>query len=76
MPPVSLSDDQLAIVMACAQPIPASDRAQFLEDVAAQLAQYRELGPGWVSRIATAEQRKVFRPPDLRDSDREGKYSR
>jgi hypothetical protein len=48
--PLSLSDDELRIVMAAAQPIPPQDRDRFLRDVGEQLAKFREVGVGIVGR--------------------------
>ncbi len=61
--PVSLSDDELAIVMDAAQPLEPQARGKFLHDVAAELAKYPELGPGSVHRLVRATQRKYFDPP-------------
>jgi hypothetical protein len=63
---ISLSDDELRIVMEAARPIPARDRDQFLRDVAAELAKYPELGPGVVGRVVAKIQRQPLNPPSLR----------
>lgn len=69
---LALSDDELVIVMAAAQPLRAGDREKFLVDVAGELAKYPERGPGIAHRIVRVAQRKYFDPPDLRGSM--GKY--
>jgi len=40
---ISLSDDELRIVMDAARPIPARERDSFLRDVVAELAKYQEI---------------------------------
>jgi hypothetical protein len=60
---LSLSDDELAAVMAHAQPLAPSARAAFLIDVAAELKRYQEVGPGLVGRICRDAQRRHFDPP-------------
>ena len=61
--PISLSDDELRIVMDCAQPLQPHERARFLQDVAAELDRYRsDIGPGMVSRVAAEAQRRHFDP--------------
>jgi len=50
MPPLSLSDDQLAAVFDAAAPLLPGDRSQFLIDVAAAL-DGQEIGDGVVARV-------------------------
>ena len=62
----SLSDDELHIVMDCAQPLAPKDRDAFLRDVAAELEQHpTELGRGVVHRIARELQSRYFDPPSF-----------
>jgi hypothetical protein len=62
--PVSLSDDELRIVMDCAQPLAPKDRDKFLRDIAHQLSTYpEELGPGAVHRLVREIQQRYFDPP-------------
>jgi hypothetical protein len=64
--PVSLSDDELAIVMDCAAPLALKDRDVFLHDVAAALAKHPgELGRGAVHRLVREMQRRYFDPPSF-----------
>jgi hypothetical protein len=67
---LSLSDDEMRIILDSAQPLAPQDRTPFLEAVAAELAKYRELGPGVVSRTcrelldqALAEQARARASP-------------
>jgi hypothetical protein len=62
MPPIALSDEQLAAVMAAAQPLAFADRSAFLEDVAAALAVLPSIGDGIVGRVVREVQSKYFRP--------------
>jgi hypothetical protein len=50
--PLALSDEELAAVMGAAKPLPARDRPAFLEDVASELANYPEIGPGVIGKMA------------------------
>ena len=63
---LSLTDNQLAIVMSHAHPLQPRDRSQFLEAVADRLAGAGELGDGTVSRACRELQRSYFDAPDLR----------
>jgi hypothetical protein len=47
--PLALSDDQMAQVLRCAEPLNPADRSSFLRDVAAEL-DGKELGDGLVLR--------------------------
>ena len=52
--PLSLSDDELDVVMNLAAPLPPQNRNNFLEAIAAELqARGAEVGPGAVHRIAS-----------------------
>ena len=70
MPPLRLSDDQLAQVMRCAQPLALPDRDAFLRDVAEALNGH-EIGDGLVLRVCREIQRRYWRTPVL---PHEGKY--
>ncbi len=60
--PLVLSDSELAAVMEAARPIPPRDRDAFLQDVAAELSRYPELGPGIVGRVVAKIQRQHLAP--------------
>jgi hypothetical protein len=60
--PLSLSDDELAAVMQAAAPLPPRDREAFLVDVAGELANYPEIGPGVVHRVVRQIQRQHLAP--------------
>jgi hypothetical protein len=60
--PISLSDDELAAVMAAAAPIHPRERDQFLRDVAAELSKHLEIGPGVVGRVTAKIQRQHLAP--------------
>ena len=73
----SLSDDELRIVMDCAQPLAPQDRDAFLRDVAAELAKHPdELGPGAVHRLVRETQARYFDPPSLNGGAGAGRWSR
>jgi hypothetical protein len=59
---LSLSDDELRIVLDCASPLAPEDRTRFLEAVASELAKFRDnIGPGVVSR--TCRELRAFIEP-------------
>ena len=62
---LSLSDNQLAIVMTHAHPLHSRDRPQFLQAVADRLTGVAELGDGAVSRACRELQHGYFDPPNL-----------
>jgi hypothetical protein len=62
---LKLSDSELDIVLAAAQPLAAKDRDAFLQDVAAALAALPERGDGAVFRVVREIQRRHFDVPDL-----------
>jgi hypothetical protein len=64
MPPIVLTDRQLAAVMAAAQPLAAVDRSPFLAEVAQRLAG-REIGDGAVHRACADAWQKFWDPPQL-----------
>ncbi|MBR0730376.1 hypothetical protein JQ595_16615 [Bradyrhizobium japonicum] len=59
---ISLSDDEMAIMMDAARPIHPRERNAFLDAVAVELAKYSELGPGIVARVCAQFQRKHLAP--------------
>jgi hypothetical protein len=65
MPPVRLSDAELAAVMVAARPIPVERRDAFLQDVANLLGGCVEVGPGTVYRAIKLAQRTHFDPPQI-----------
>ena len=79
MPPVSLSDDELQMIMTACRPLAVRDRDAFLQAVAAVLKDCAEIGPGAVHRAIAATQRQFFDPPRLEGNGRMlgvGKYAR
>jgi hypothetical protein len=75
--PISLSDDELEIVMSAAAPLPPQDRSRFLIDVAAELEKHRsDLGPGLITRVVRELQRKHFAPPTFTNHRGASKYDR
>lgn len=62
--PIALSDDQLAVIMRHAEPLPAADRDKYLHRVASLLHGV-EIGDGAVARAARQAQSELFRAPDL-----------
>ena len=68
MPPLQLSDEEMTVLLTLARPIDHQLRAQFLQEVAAELEAKRqagEIGEGSVNRVARTIQRKYFDPPQL-----------
>jgi hypothetical protein len=66
--PLQLNDDEMSVLLSLAQPIDQQRRAQFLQEVAAELEAKRqagEVGEGLVHRLARTIQRKYFDPPQL-----------
>jgi hypothetical protein len=74
---VSLSDDELQIVMAASQPLAAADRSSFLRDVAAELAKHpSELGAGFIHRVVREVQHRHFHPPQVNGNAGVGRWAR
>jgi hypothetical protein len=71
---LALDDAELKIVMDCARPLAPKDRSEFLEAVAVELGKYEQLGPGIVSRVTAATQRKYFAAPSFHGNGGGGKY--
>ena len=59
MPPVKLTDDELAAVLAAARPLDVRMRDPFLRAVAHELQGCSEIGPGVVHQVCR-EQQRVF----------------
>ncbi|MGO4506017.1 hypothetical protein AB4Z51_03285 [Bradyrhizobium sp. 2TAF36] len=64
---ISLTDDELGIVMEAAKPLQPHQRSAFLADVADELARYPELGPGVIHRVTAKLQREHMNPPRYRN---------
>ena len=67
--PVSLTDDELAIIMDFARPLAPLARSAFLNALSIELGRERQLGPGLVSRICRNLQ-AIFRSARLRFGQR------
>jgi hypothetical protein len=65
MSPLALTDSEMTIVFAAAQPLDVNARDAFLHEVAERLAGMSERGDGQVFRICRELQRKFFDAPDL-----------
>ena len=63
MQPIKLSDEAMSAVLAASHPIAPDRRADFLADVARELAALPLVGDGIVHRVITVVQRKYFDPP-------------
>jgi hypothetical protein len=63
MPPIRLSDSELAAVMAAAWPLAVERRDAFLQAVAILLNGCVEVGPGTVHRAIEQAQRRFWAPP-------------
>jgi hypothetical protein len=73
--PLSLSTEEMDLLLTLAAPIDQRQRDQFLHEVAAELEAKRqggEIGEGSVHRVGRVVQRRFFDPPELG----EGKYAR
>jgi len=70
MPPIRLTDSELAAVLDACRPLQPRSRDQFLRDIAAELASLPVLGDGVVFRVIRAVQKKHFDAPDLRVATR------
>jgi hypothetical protein len=65
--PLSLSDSELAAVMAAAAPIPRDARDEFLRAVASELEKFEVLGVGVIGRVCSRLQREHMNPPRYRN---------
>jgi hypothetical protein len=71
--PIALTDSQLDVITAAAQPLAPQDRGAFLQAVAEAL-QRREVGDGLVARACAEVQRRFFDPPMLERAEVVGKF--
>jgi hypothetical protein len=62
---LSLSDNQIGIIMAAASPLQPDERSKFFEAVAVRLVSVPVLGDGSVARICRETQRAFFDPPQF-----------
>jgi hypothetical protein len=62
--PIRLTDRQLAVIMAAAEPLPVADRDPFLRDIAARL-QGNEIGDGLIHRVIAEVQHRYWHSPQL-----------
>jgi hypothetical protein len=62
--PLALTDDQLAQVYRCAEPLNPHDRGAYLKTVA-ELLNGHVLGDGVVARAAAMAQAKYLHPPEI-----------
>jgi len=74
MPPLALSDDQLASVMASAEPLHPRDRAAYLQRVAELLDGHSVLGDGLVNRCARQAFAELFRAPAVEETAQLSRY--
>jgi hypothetical protein len=66
--PLSLTTEEMDLLLSLAQPIDQRQRDQFLHEVAAELEAKRqagEIGEGSVHRVARTIQRKYWDPPQI-----------
>jgi hypothetical protein len=61
--PIALTDFELQIVFAAAQPLAPKDRDAFLKDIAERLSSFPHLGDGLVFQICREVQREHWDPP-------------
>jgi hypothetical protein len=61
--PIALTDSELDIIFAAAQPLAVTARDGFLKEVADRLAALPHLGDGLVFQICREVQRKHWNPP-------------
>ena len=69
--PLSLTTEEMDLLLTLAAPIEQRQRDQFLLEVAAELEAKRqagEIGEGSVHRVARTVQRRFFDPPQLGES--------
>jgi hypothetical protein len=65
MPPIRLTDEELAAILVAARPLPIDLRDPFLQAVAHALSGKKMIGPGVVHQVCRELQRQFFDPPDL-----------
>ena len=64
--PVSLTDDELQIIMDGARPLAREDRDAFLHAIAHRLSTCADVGPGSVHRLVREMQKLYFSAPRCR----------
>jgi hypothetical protein len=64
---LSLSDEELDVVMNLARPLEPQLRDPFLRSVASELERHPEIGVGLIFRVGKQLQRDFLRPPSTRD---------
>ena len=77
--PLSLCDDQLAVLMRCASALQRADRHSFLELIALGLKEQPEIGDGLLHRTMRSVMAEVLRQRPVVPSDpprRGSKYAR
>ena len=65
MPPLSLTDESMSMLMRLSEPLLPVDRSKFLADVAHELKDAAEIGDGLVGRVGREVQGRYFKPLDL-----------
>jgi hypothetical protein len=73
MPPIKLTDEQLAVITRGAEPLHPRDRSDYLRAVATELNGH-EIGDGTVGRAVALAQARYFKPPDLSRASGSSKY--
>jgi hypothetical protein len=76
MPPIRLTDEELAAILVAARPLPIDLRDPFLQAVAHALSGKKMIGPGVVHQVCR-EQQRVFMNgawPDLSRAAGTSKY--
>jgi hypothetical protein len=76
MPPLRLTDSQLAAIWAAAAPLAPRDRDPFVRAVGQALQECRDPGDGDVARAIRAVQRRHFDPPELADGRSQPHHNR
>jgi hypothetical protein len=62
---LSLSDEELDIVINLSRPLEPELRDPFLRAVATELRRYKAIGPGIIFRVGKQLQREFFRAPAM-----------
>jgi hypothetical protein len=73
--PIRLTDSQLDVIMAAAEPLPVADRDPFLRDVVERL-QGKEIGDGILHRTIAEVQARYWHPPVLERAAGSSKWAR
>jgi hypothetical protein len=72
MPPLTLTDSEMTLLLELSAPIEPSLRADFLRTVASELEASRRvgaIGEGAIHRIARQIQRRFWEPPRFREGE-------